>query len=1037
MDSDEDLELLSPSDEPSSPVHERKLKRLKKVKSIVEVPPLFESSDFDSPNGQAIEEPKSGSRSGFEGSDEENESSSGFDDWPVEENDSVPVAKRTLDFDSVTEEVEENDKGRDDDRALEVGRGNDHAIEVESPKANANHEISDTLPADGIKNVADMSSSEELSTEITVDKEPKQAFRAPLDDTQDLFSDSQTSDSKDEFAEETPGNSLKGVLAPSLLALNLKLDSAPPDDISSDEEDNDKENIEPQPHGSVDLSSTPNGDPDAAKTENLLRRWGMKQSKTTLIDEEMSEEESETDEEEDVETTEDLPQINLRMHVKKIKEMIPQMFTDKDDMYISSDDEEADKKLVEQCLSEKANQRTELLPPTKDATSKELFGYIKKVNNMPDTRRKAKPSSFSNMLLMGKKGSVSSKSSFIGRGSNCSVPSSRKQGSGILRSFVFEREDSNSRSTTSIAENSSDVVQREHRPTKTPSAKFTRKSEFLALTRRTDSRSGFGIKDEINQPKYVGKSVQEVEAKDGERGRAVSVTKYSPFWSERFQFMSAVKLNSVATCINVLPFRDFEGLSKYVAVGDERGRVYVFLRNGDVVTEFHTKLESPIMAMVSYMSTYKNESAVVTGHQNGMVLVHRIYEGSNGEESGSPVMETVGKFVPAESGEDGLPITTLEVHHVGRMRYILSADLSGKIRVFREDGTLYGSAMPRSRPLLFLKQRLLFLTETGAGSLDLRNMKIKESDCEGLNHSLARTYVFDPTERSKAYGFTSDGDLIHVLLLGDVMNFKCRVRSKKKLEMHEPLAFQAIKGYLLIVDPEKVFVYNVSTQHYVRVGAPRFLFSAGLDEIRSSFLTYQVMDTSNEKMQAIPLIASDREKLVVLGLGGEYVGMYRSNLPVSKGESNTMLWTSPVLFFILFLFGAWQFFAKKKEALTSWGPDDPFISSTTATNGAPLGSSTADRSLLDSSSRGADIADLRSSGLRGRRYPSPSRYPGGGATSSFRPNAADPGSRPAPVDPNYRAAPELKYRGSALESSAFPKRRESLFVNSQVVDDNS
>ncbi|XWS25740.1 hypothetical protein CRYUN_Cryun27aG0093400 [Craigia yunnanensis] len=549
------------------------------------------------------------------------------------------------------------------------------------------------------------------------------------------------------------------------------------------------------------------------------------------------------------------------------------------------------------------------------------------------------------------------------------------------------------------------------------------------------SRSGFGKKDEISQRKYDGKAnIQEVEVRDGgERGRALSVTKFSPFWSERFQFMSAVKLDSDATCINVLPFRDYEGLSKYIAVGDERGRVYVFLRNGDVVAEFYTKCKSPVMAMVSYMSVYKNESVVVTGHQNGVILVHRIYEGLNGEESGSPVMETVG--LASESGEDGLPITTLEVHHVGRMRYILSTDLSGKIRVFRENGTLYGSAMPKSRPLVFLKQRLLFLTETGAGSLDLRSMKIKESECEGLNHSLARNYVFDATERSKAYGFTSDGDLIHVLLLGDIMNFKCRVRSKKKLEMNEVLAFQAIKGYLLIVDPEKVFVYNVSTLHYVRAGAPRFLFSAGLDEIRSSFLTYQVMDTNKERRQVMPLIASDREKLVVLGLGGEYVGMYRSNLPVLKGESNTMLWTSPVLFFILFLFGAWQFFAKKKEALTSWGPDDPF-SSTSATNGAPLGSSGGNRSFIDASSRGVDIVDLRSSGLRGRRYASPSRYPGA-ATGSFRPNSADPSSRPASVDHNYRGAPELKFRGPTVESTGFSKRRESLSVNSQVVDDNN
>ncbi|GMI96794.1 hypothetical protein like AT1G75140 [Hibiscus trionum] len=607
------------------------------------------------------------------------------------------------------------------------------------------------------------------------------------------------------------------------------------------------------------------------------------------------------------------------------------------------------------------------------------------------------------------------------------------------------------------------------------------------------SGSGFGKKDELGLGESDGKAKnQDIEAKDGDIGRGLSVTKYSPFWSERFQFMSAVKLGSAASCINVLPFRDYEGLSKYVAVGDDRGRVYLFLRNGDVGVEFCTEHQSPIMAMVSYMSVYKNESFVVTGHQNGVISMHRVFERFNGEELSSLVMETVGKFAAAESGEDGLPITTLEVHHVGRMRYILSTDLSGKIQVFRENGILHGSAMPRSRPLVFLKQRLLFLTETGAGSLDLRSMKIKESECEGLNHSLARNYVFDATDRSKAYGFTSDGDLIHVLLLGDVTNFKCRVRSKKKLEMHEPLAFQAIKGYLIIVDPEKVFVFNISTPHYVRAGVARLLFSASLDEIKSSFLTNHVMDTNKERGQVIPVIASDREKLVVLGLGGEYVGMYHSNLPVLKAESNTMLWTTPVLFFILFLFGAWQFFAKKKDALTLWGPDDPFNStSTSATNGAPLGSNTGDRPFIDSSSRNSDMPDLRSGGLRGRRYTSPSRYPAA-ATTSFRPNSADPISRPSTVDPNYRAAPELnyrvsadpisrpssvdpnyraapelnyrvsadpisrpssvdpnyrsapapapelKYRVSTLEPPpGFSKRRESLFSNTQVSDDNS
>ncbi|XP_052202928.1 uncharacterized membrane protein At1g75140 [Diospyros lotus] len=524
------------------------------------------------------------------------------------------------------------------------------------------------------------------------------------------------------------------------------------------------------------------------------------------------------------------------------------------------------------------------------------------------------------------------------------------------------------------------------------------------------------------------------KVRDGERPGAVSITKYSPFWSEGFHHVSALKLNFDATCINVLPFRDYEGLSKYVAVGNAGGKVYVFLRNGDVAAEFYTLSDSPITAMLSYMSVYKNESFVVTGHSNGLISMHRVWEASSGEEWTSLSTENVRKFAIEENVDDGSSITMLEVHHVGRIRYLLCTDVSGKIRVFRENGMLHGLGVPTRRPLAFLKQRLLFLTGTGAGSLDLRTMRIRETECEGLNQSSVERYVFDATDRSKAYGFTSQGDLIHVLLLGDIVNFKCRVRFKRKFEMDKPLALQAIKGYLLIVNQEKVFVYNVSSMHYVRAGGPRFLFSAGFDEIRSSFLHYQPMHMDKQKRTEIPLLASDHEKFVILGLGGGYLGMYRSNLPVFKGEFNTMLWTSPLFFFVLFLFGAWQFFAKKKEALTSWGPDDPFTS-TSISNAVPLGSGPVDRSFNEAPRTG-DVMDLRGGGIRGqsRRFVSPSGYHGGSA-SSYRPTVADANSRPS-VDPNYRTPSELKFRGSNLESTGFHKRRESFFANNSVVDDS-
>lgn len=558
------------------------------------------------------------------------------------------------------------------------------------------------------------------------------------------------------------------------------------------------------------------------------------------------------------------------------------------------------------------------------------------------------------------------------------------------------------------------------------------------VDRKRDTVQEYRGIDEDGNVEKIEHGKLDSSVKDGDSVGVVSVTKFSPFWSEKFQFVSAVKVGSNPTCINVLPYRDFEGHSKYIVVGDDSGRLYALARNGDVLCQYDTLSRSPITAMVSYMSVYKNESIVVTGHEDGAILMHRVWEDSPGDEWNSLRMDGIVKFDAPEVGDSVSPITILEVHHVGQKRYILSTDLRGKIRVFRDNGTVYGLASPSSRPLAFLKQRLLFLTETGAGSLDLRTMKIREAFCEGLNNSVVKSYVFDAAERSKAYGFTSEGDLIHVLLLGDIMNFKCRVRSKRKFDMGEPLTFQAIKGYLLIGDKDKIYVYNVSSQHYVRAGGPKLLFSASFDGIVASFLSQEQRKIDDKKGIVRPVIASNNERLVILGLGSGYVALYRSNLPVFRSEFNTMQWTSPVVFFVLFLFGAWHFFAHKKAALTSWGPDDPYpFSSTSVTTGAPLVPGSGDRSFTDSS-RNADVVDSRGNDIRdpSRRYASPSQYPGG-SVNSYRRSGTDTNSIPSAVEPNFRTNQELKYRGSNLESTGFPKRRESLFVNSQVVDENN
>ena len=95
---------------------------------------------------------------------------------------------------------------------------------------------------------------------------------------------------------------------------------------------------------------------DAAGTENLLQKlkYGSKLVEPTLT-EEKEDTEGEEDEEFGDEESEELAPANLgRTNLRKVKQMIAQMFTDNNDTYLSSDDEETEKRLAKQCLLEKA-----------------------------------------------------------------------------------------------------------------------------------------------------------------------------------------------------------------------------------------------------------------------------------------------------------------------------------------------------------------------------------------------------------------------------------------------------------------------------------------------------------------------------------------------------------------------------------------------------------------------------------------------------------------------------------------------------------
>ncbi|MQL91997.1 hypothetical protein Taro_024610 [Colocasia esculenta] len=555
-----------------------------------------------------------------------------------------------------------------------------------------------------------------------------------------------------------------------------------------------------------------------------------------------------------------------------------------------------------------------------------------------------------------------------------------------------------------------------------------------AVSECTRSR---GAVTELTQP---GSAAGE-EAALRRRG-GVAVTRHRKSWSERFQFVAAARLDTEATAAAVLPHLGHDGAAKYFAVGDALGRAFVLSSAGDVLVELPPPTSSPaaapVTAMLAYSLPRRNESLLLIGHGDGSVVAHRLWESAaTGDDW--PTLALAGSRAFVDGDRDSPAVLGLEIHQVGRVRYVIASDGAGRIRVFTENGTLYGTAAASSRPLAFVKHRLLFLTETGAGSLDLRTMAVRETDCDGLNGThRAKGFAFDVSERSKAYGFTTGGQLITVVVLGDAAGVKCRVRVVRKSEINKPVAVLAIKGYFLAITQEKVFVYNVSSHYYGRAGAPRPLFFATLEEIKLLFLDPRRTAEDGEMRPGTPLIAGDREKLLILGLGSGHVGVYRTNLPVYRAETNTVLWSSPALVFLLLLIGIWHFYVKKRDVL-GLTQDEVFNPSTAASSGRMSTVVSGDRDRerdrdrdrsFGDGSIGSDLRDIRGGPLRGppRRYISPpSRYTGGPAVS-FRPGA---------TDSTFRGVVDLKYRGQRAEPPGFPKRREPIPTSSQaIVDDH-
>lgn len=248
--------------------------------------------------------------------------------------------------------------------------------------------------------------------------------------------------------------------------------------------------------------------------------------------------------------------------------------------------------------------------------------------------------------------------------------------------------------------------------------------------------------------------------------------------------------------------------------------------------EHFSTARSPVTALVSF-SKGPLETWLVSGHSDGALLLHSLTEsdvvGGSDDPPGAKIVSHGSLRAPggglrqsqnepgASEGEAGSlvenrslfggsePEGEVKILHMlrrGGSELLLAADATGGLEIFdlteqKRLGILY----KRTRILAFQKPltstRVVFVSKSGVGRVDLARMIMHPVECTGLDGIVLESFAFDVNARSKGYGIVEGGkEMVVVNVGGDGRGVHCQLLARRKGAFEGATALQAIKGAL-------------------------------------------------------------------------------------------------------------------------------------------------------------------------------------------------------------------------------------------------
>ncbi|KAG1657796.1 hypothetical protein FOA52_008186 [Chlamydomonas sp. UWO 241] len=274
-------------------------------------------------------------------------------------------------------------------------------------------------------------------------------------------------------------------------------------------------------------------------------------------------------------------------------------------------------------------------------------------------------------------------------------------------------------------------------------------------------------------------------------------------------------------------------LPPLISVGDSTGSISFISPTAPggprVLLTYETGSASPVTALASY-AVQRNESVMITGHANGEVRTHGVYEVTDPRGRTASVTSVfLSHILPPGLGGADVVSGRREEQPAAAISHALTFKMSGKssgrrmvavwdangwMRVQRDDGSIKVSAHLGS-PVLATSVNgdyMVAITHDTAWVLKLSLPGHPHAVlCEGLNGTRMIAAAFDPVRSYRAYALTDRGDALALVAPHTTKPTVCKVSRYAPVgDGQEAATLVAVRGHLLSAQAGSLSTLNIT-----------------------------------------------------------------------------------------------------------------------------------------------------------------------------------------------------------------------------------